>query len=1390
MDARASGHGVCWRRLRFWWGLVAMWCCVLGGVRPAMAGNPRWTSGPPFFLPPWLAVAWYTTSPLYFTDPGDLSAAVPHAAADRMVANAAAVWNVPTASLVLAQGGELAEHVTGGMVSGSGAGVTMPADVQSTNWQNIPIAVIYDTDGSVIDALLGAGGSDPSGCLQNGVVEDVDLFGQDSTIEHAILILNGRCTGTAPEQQMQMQYQLVRAFGRVLGMGWSQLNDNVFTEVPTPTYAQAQNWPVMHPIDVICGPYTYQCMPSPFTLRADDLSGLAQLYYLWQGQGAGRPGKQDTLQDGSELEGHVYFPNGQGMEGVNVTMRRHPFPSSYVEPWQEVSSVTGYSFRRQAGTVIAPQDGSPMESVGSFDDWREGYWRMERVPIPAGQTLMTYYIDTEPVNPLYTGPYALSTAAASSTTIAPSGSLLHMQSDLAARYYFMSYDQTATDATASCAAGADGTWGAPVPMPASGWWTGALCGYNHSAWTSLAMQPNRTMTVELTALDESGAASTVKTMPLIGVWQASDPQATGPTVAGDPIPFNTGVTGMSAVTISQPASTQLRMTFVDQRGLGRPDFAYQARVLYADSIQPANVGALGGTVVISGAGFRSGMQVLVNGVVGRVTGVTPTTITAVVPSLSQIGGQPTVATVAVLDPATGGSSTMLQALGYGAPGERLQLVSYPSGSVADGQVGAVPFAVRVLEADGVTPRVGESVTLAVTAGSAVLGACGGASCAMVTDGSGVAQTTVTPLSVGLIGLRASTALLTVRASFSAAPPDTIAVVSAPASTATVGLVAGAPFTLRVLAGDGMTPRVGQTVLMTAEGGAAQFTACGAASCALRTDTSGMVSSTVMPLTAGTVVLDASAAAGMTQARFVAAPEQMRLASAPTGLVTAGVALATPFAVRVVGGDGVTPVVGEAVVLSAMGVGVSFGACGGQVCTVMSDATGGVSSSVTVSGAGAVMLTAAARSGSATATFTAGLERMGVVRGPAGAFLDGVAATPAMVVRVLGPDGVTPVAGEAVSFAVTAGRAALGGCGGASCTTVTDGLGEAAMVITPESVGVIRVTATGRGGAVSATLTGLPQPDVLLAVTGFPARVSTGVSTVDAVLRLVQGDGVTPVVGVGVEVSVMEGVGILGACGSSSCTLMTDAGGVVRTTFTPVLAGVVSVLAQASGVATPVSLGTTAVATERTVVSLQPVQYVAEGVTASWTAEVGVSEVLGSAEGLGVVWTGVSGMGFGVGSSAVTSGLAGAEATVRGLGAGVEAEGTACAWGGVCGEVVAEGVSAAAWRMGVVSGGAQTVGGGGAAQAVELRVTDAAGHPVLGVPVTVYQEVVAGQQACGPTGRCPGGEVLRSGSAGMVTDAAGTVRVTPMRVGTGSSVTEMTAVAGTGATASASVIWTP
>src|SRR6266700_1754975 len=171
-----------------------------------------------------------------------------------------------------------------------------------------------------------------------------------------------------------------------------------------------------------------------------------------------------------------------------------------------------------------------------------------------------------------------------------------------------------------------------------------------------------------------------------------------------------------------------------KRGDGRPDFNYKARVLYADSLTPSTVSGAGGTITITGMGFRTGNAVLVNGVAATVSSWTPNTIVATVPSLHTLGvSTALVADVTVEDRSTGGTTVMTQALSYAAPVTTLSLLTAPAGALIVGQQATVPFAVQVLQSDGVTPVVGEAVTLTATTGAVQFAACGAATCILQTD---------------------------------------------------------------------------------------------------------------------------------------------------------------------------------------------------------------------------------------------------------------------------------------------------------------------------------------------------------------------------------------------------------------------------------------------------------------------------------------------------------------------------------------------------------------------------------------------------------------------------------------------------------------------------------
>jgi hypothetical protein len=694
-------------------------------------------------------MGWYTPQPLYFTDPGDLSSTVTHAQADAMVAAAAAVWNVPTANLTLSQGGNLAEHVDLTDTYFNGTDIVFPADVQSTNYQNIQIAIVYDTDGSITDLLLGSGASDPSGCLQNGTLESVDLFGATAVIEHAIIILNGRCVGSNPNDLTQMQYQLTRTFGRVLGLAWSQLNDSIFTGASPATASEEAYWPLMHPIDVRCGPYTYQCMQSAFTLRPDDLSALALLYPVTSSNAL--PGKTASGFDSMDVTGPLNFPTGQGMEMVNVTVRRRMTPAEAVlEPYPIVSSTTGYAFMENAGNPVTGAEPAA-ENAGMNKAAMEGSWSLTR--IPTGTHSATLMFQTESINPLYYGEYAV--GPYQRPPVAMSGSSQDILKQGVTTGATFSLTLTQTDAASTCSPGSDGTASNPAAADPSGWWTGLLCSTGHTSWWSQSVQANRTWTIETTALDETGAATPQKAQLVLGVWNATDPTGTLPTVASQPVAMNSMSLGMTQLPMPSTATAAaVRIVVADQFGAGRPDFAYQARILYADNLSPTTLGATGGQITINGIGFRQGNQVTVNGIPATVTSWTSTQIVATAPSKGVALASSAPVDVAVLDPSTGGSTIMQGVLNYtGQATDTIALVSAPA-SLETGITASTPFAVRVYQPDGVTPAAGATVSFVVTGsggGGAVLLNCGsGTGCTSTTDSTGLAQQQVQGVSAGTV----------------------------------------------------------------------------------------------------------------------------------------------------------------------------------------------------------------------------------------------------------------------------------------------------------------------------------------------------------------------------------------------------------------------------------------------------------------------------------------------------------------------------------------------------------------------------------------------------------------------------------------------------------------
>ena len=148
-------------------------------------------------------------------------------------------------------------------------------------------------------------------------------------------------------------------------------------------------------------------------------------------------------------------------------------------------------------------------------------------------------------------------------------------------------------------------------MPATGIWCGPVGPGGPNRLVRLPGPGNRTFTVVTQALNEMGAPTNSKAMPSIGVWDGFD------AVSAAPVGAAPGLNGLAAgetwLRVATSEADIVRIGIADRRGDGRPDYAYNGWVLYADTVEPARAAASGGTITIYGMGFRPGDTVLVGG---------------------------------------------------------------------------------------------------------------------------------------------------------------------------------------------------------------------------------------------------------------------------------------------------------------------------------------------------------------------------------------------------------------------------------------------------------------------------------------------------------------------------------------------------------------------------------------------------------------------------------------------------------------------------------------------------------------------------------------------------------------------------------------------------------
>ena len=807
-------------------------------VMPVMAGGPKYVAGVTYFDPGVLGqpVVWAGGRVNYFVDQGALGT-LTNAQAKAMVDTAAAVWNVvPTAAVLLTDAGSLGEDVTGSNTFAGSAvpqvlSFAAPSDV-SPSATTMPVGVIFDTDGSVIDALEGAGSSTPGNCSQNGVLMWLDNFNTNATFAHGVMVLNGRCTGSANLLAM-MRYQVERAFGRILGLDFAQVNDGALTS-GQPNGALA--WPVMDVSNGDCGAAGGTCITNPATAHWDDVATLNRMYPVTTVNIGSFTGKVLMAANTVSIQGTVAFPDGPGMQGVNVVAR--PLDGSGNPMYQyTVTFVSGSYFNGNHGNAVTGWygvDGNRLDRFGGNAPALEGFFDLSGTPLPPGVTTANYQVSFEAVNPQYAngsavGPYWLGSPAPSGTlqTATVSGlsvggsrqvsvnSMDIVRKPIARPIVPVSLIRTGMILAESAAenspatgqgmsrSAVEGTETQPQPLPATGAWTSLLGTVGASDWFVFPVRGNRVFTVVVQALDAAGAPTDVKAMPVAGVWDGFD--ATGTTAVGFGPAQNGTAVGETWLQVATAGSDTVRLGIADQRGDGRPDYSYRGWVLYADTVSPVILPAAGGTIVIRGVGFRTGDTVTVGGVAATVVEILPNEIVAQV--------------AANMRNVTGSLDVQVSDLpGYNAIALIPGGVSYDAGStdalnLVTGPQNQIPlhtpeaFTVRAEHAD-TTPAGGVTVTYSVTSGTAVLG-CGKTNCPVTATGDGLATMAVTATNTTPVVVTASlTSGASVQAHFYGGTAAALT-----ALTPTLYLAAGATvqWPVQALVLSGGIPAAGQSV---------------------------------------------------------------------------------------------------------------------------------------------------------------------------------------------------------------------------------------------------------------------------------------------------------------------------------------------------------------------------------------------------------------------------------------------------------------------------------------------------------------------------------------------------------------------------------------------------
>jgi hypothetical protein len=262
---------------------------------------------------------WSTSAPIpYKIDQGGLGG-IGNAAATTLADDSFDIWrDVAISNIDFANDGQISEDVAGPVFTGDESAsefltkcntegnyldhVFMDVDGAPRNVGS-ETEILFDSDGSIIDCLLGQGASDAVlGFASAGAFNENTM-----TITAGIAIINGK-----DADAIQVQATMTHEFGHMLNLQHSQLN---FGEAFDSNDLNDNVVPTMFP-------FLLGDASEGFSLTPDDEFSIAYLY----------PDSTGLASKGS-ISGHVVRRTGEGVRGVNVICRNVVDPKTDAVSW-------------------------------------------------------------------------------------------------------------------------------------------------------------------------------------------------------------------------------------------------------------------------------------------------------------------------------------------------------------------------------------------------------------------------------------------------------------------------------------------------------------------------------------------------------------------------------------------------------------------------------------------------------------------------------------------------------------------------------------------------------------------------------------------------------------------------------------------------------------------------------------------------------------------------------------------------------------------------------------------------------------------------------------------------------------------------------------------------